>query len=305
MKLKGRFGAIPCMGLLCVLAAGLVAVLPLRTYQLMRVIEPGTGFYAFNSVTIPILTVLLAVFTVALVALSYLSSQIPLRVWESKNTVLGVVAILFSVSLVMDAISQTENFLDILAVRSANTLLQSTSMFLYLIKTGGFALIFEVLFAVLGCVYFLFFGYHYITGKLDFSQFKILAVAPLCWVMARVVFRFSRTINFKNVSELLLELFMLCAMLLFFLNFARLCSHVDSKGAMWSLFGFGLPAALFGFACSVPRLVLVVIGRASQLTAQSPFAPCDLLASILILCVLTQAAFAPRIGCRSYAVKQQ
>jgi len=171
---------------------------------------------------------------------------------------------------------------------------QNTSLFLYLIKTGGFALIFEVLFAVLSCVFFLFFGYHYITGKLDYSQFKLLAVAPLCWIMARMIFRFSRTINFKNISDLLLELFMLAAMLLFFLNFARICAHVDDRGAMWSLYGYGLPAALFGFACSVPRLVMVVIGRSSQLAAQSPFELCDLMASLLILFVLIQGAFAMR-----------
>ena len=155
-------------------------------------------------------------------------------------------------------------------------------------------MIFEVLFAVLSCVFFLFFGYHYITGKLDYSQFKLLAVAPLCWIMARMIFRFSRTINFKNISDLLLELFMLAAMLLFFLNFARICAHVDDRGTMWSLYGHGLPAALFGFACSVPRLVMVVIGRSSQLAAQSPFELCDLMASLLILFVLIQGAFAMR-----------
>ena len=63
---------------------------------------------------------------------------------------------------------------------------------------------------------------------------------------------------------------------------------------MWSLYGYGLPAALFGFACSVPRLVMVVIGRSSQLAAQSPFELCDLMASLLILFVLIQGAFAMR-----------
>lgn len=299
LKLKGRFEFISRMAILCVFAAGLVAVLPLRTYQLMRIIEPGTGFYAENHVTIPILYVLLAVLTVVLVSISYLSSRIPMTIWKQKNVALGVISLLFAVSLVMDAISQTENFLNLLSERNANVVQQATNIFLYLIKTGGFALILEVLFAVIGCVYFIFFGYHYITGKLDYSQFKILAVAPLCWVMARVIFRFSRTINFKNVSDLLLELFMLSAMLLFFLNFARVCSRVDIRGAMWRIFGFGLPAALFGFTCSVPRLVMVIIGQSDHLATQSPFAPCDLLASILILAVLIQAAFAPRFRRKS------
>ena len=97
-----------------------------------------------------------------------------------------------------------------------------------------------------------------------------------------------------GAPDLLLELFMLAAMLLFFLNFARICAHVDDRGAMWSLYGYGLPAALFGFACSVPRLVMVVIGRSSQLAAQSPFELCDLMASLLILFVLIQGAFAMR-----------
>lgn len=300
-NLKGRCKSISRMAILCVFAAGLVVVLPLRTYQLMRLIEPGTGFYTQPSAAIPILYILLAVLAVALVAVSYLSAKIPMRIWKRKSIALGVISLLFAVSLVIDAITQTENLLNLLTVRSTSIVQQSTGMFFYLIKTGGFALIFEVLFAVLGCVYFIFFGYHYITDKLDYSQFKILAVAPLCWVMARVVFRFTRTINFKNVSDLLLELFMLAAMLLFFLNFARVCSRVNSRGAMWSIFGFGLPAALFGLTCSVPRLVLIIIGQSDRLTTQSPFAPCDLMASILIIAVLIQAAFALRFGPESGA----
>lgn len=294
MQLKGKVSAISPMLILCVFAAGLVVALPLRTYQLMRLIEPKSGFYASSSATIPALYILLAVLTAALILLSYLSGQMPGRLWKRKNIGLGVASLLFAVSLVADAITQTEALLDLLATRSTLLYQQTTNLFVYLIKTGGFALLFELLFAVIGCVYFLFFGYHYLTGKLDYSQFKILAVAPLCWVMARMIFRFSRTINFKNVSELLLELFMLAAMLLFFLNFARVCSRVDSRGVHWSLFGFGLPAALFGFICSVPRLVLIVIGRSGLLTEQSPFAFCDLMASIFILFVLTQYAFAPR-----------
>ena len=216
-----------------------------------------------------------------------------MRLWKRKNIGLGTVSLLFAVSLVVDAISQTENFLNILSERNALVIQQNTSLFLYLIKTGGFALIFEVLFAVLSCVFFLFFGYHYITGKLDYSQFKLLAVAPLCWIMARMIFRFSRTINFKNISDLLLELFMLAAMLLFFLNFARICAHVDDRGAMWSLYGYGLPAACL-LRLLRTALVMVVIGRSSQLAAQSPFELCDLMASLLILFVLIQGAFAMR-----------
>lgn len=295
-NLKGRCKSISRMAILCVFAAGLTVVLPLRTWQLMRLIEPGTGFYAQPSAAIPILYILLAVLAVALVAVSYLSGNLPMRIWKRKSIALGVISLLFAASLVLDAITQTENFLNLLAERSTNIVQQSTGMFFYLIKTGGFALIFEVLFAVLGCVYFIFFGYHYITDKLDYSQFRILAITPLCWVMARVVFRFTRTINFKNVSDLLLELFMLAAMLLFFLNFARVCSCVNNRGIMWSIFGFGLPAALFGFTCSVPRLVLIIIGQSDRLATQSPFALCDLMASVLIFAVLIQAAFALRFG---------
>lgn len=154
LKLKGRFESIPMMAVLCIFAAGLVAVLPLRTYQLMRLIEPETGFYTGHSATIPTLYILLAVCTVVLVVISYLSGDVPVRLWKRKNIGLGTVSLLFAVSLVVDAISQTENFLNILSERNALVIQQNTSLFLYLIKTGGFALIFEVLFAVLSCVFF-------------------------------------------------------------------------------------------------------------------------------------------------------
>ena len=79
LKLKGRFESIPMMAVLCIFAAGLVAVLPLRTYQLMRLIEPETGFYTGHSATIPTLYILLAVCTVVLVVISYLSGDVPVR----------------------------------------------------------------------------------------------------------------------------------------------------------------------------------------------------------------------------------
>ena len=115
LKLKGRFESIPMMAVLCIFAAGLVAVLPLRTYQLMRLIEPETGFYTGHSATIPTLYILLAVCTVVLVVISYLSGDVPVRLWKRKNIGLGTVSLLFAVSLVVDAISQTENFLNILS----------------------------------------------------------------------------------------------------------------------------------------------------------------------------------------------
>ena len=158
LKLKGRFESIPMMAVLCIFAAGLVAVLPLRTYQLMRLIEPETGFYSGHSATIPTLYILLAVFTVVLVVISYLSGDVPVRLWKRKNIGLGTVSLLFAVSLVVDAISQTENFLNILSERNALVIQQNTSLFLYLIKTGGFALIFEV-----QCLAVCFFSFSAIT----------------------------------------------------------------------------------------------------------------------------------------------
>lgn len=89
LKLKGRFESIPMMAVLCIFAAGLVAILPLRTYQLMRLVEPETGFYSGHSATIPALYILLAVFTVVLVAISYLSGDVPVRLWKRKISALA------------------------------------------------------------------------------------------------------------------------------------------------------------------------------------------------------------------------
>lgn len=158
--------------------------MPLRTYQLMRLIEPETGFYTGHS------------------------SHDPHAVYSARR-MHGCAGgnLLFERRCTCAAV-ETEKYRPWHRIASlrcfagggchfsnrklpeyslgahALVIQQNTSLFLYLIKTGGFALIFEVLFAVLSCVFFLFFGYHYITGKLDYSQFKLLAVAPLCWIMA-------------------------------------------------------------------------------------------------------------------------
>lgn len=100
--------------------------------------------------------------------------------------------------------------------------------------------------------------------------------------MSRVIFRFTRTISFIKVPELLAEFFGLIFAMIFFLVFARLASGVSPKGNMWSVLSCGLCAALAMYTYSIPRFILVVTQKTDLLVKNSDFFPCDLLCAVFI-----------------------
>ncbi len=284
-KIKASRNFSPAI-LIELLALGLAALLPLRVYQVGYLIEPETGFFSHFSFTIPTFYCILGALCLVFIAGSFLSSKCSAVSYpQGKCIPLGVASVLAAVSIVYDAVSQAMNFYEVYTSYSPYNASGAT-LLSYLTKNGATPQIFAALFGVLAAFYMWLVANSFFDGKTKITDYKILAVTPLAWNICRIIHRFVRKISFVNVSDLLLELFMLVFMMLFFLAFAQVASNVSAKEVKWRLFGFGLPAAAVALVCSVPRLAMVVGGSASLLPALHPFAPCDLFVGVFIIMFL-------------------
>lgn len=274
-----------------VFAVGILVCLPLRTYQLSRLIESSTGFWLrsqASNFTIPFLYAVLAVAAVAIIANSLIKSGLTSCVPNEKNILLAVISFVFAITLVVDAATQAINIVKIFSefssLRMTNYTLAS-----YFNKCGGFALIIESVFAALSAIFFAIFGMNSLKLFGSLSRFKLLALTPLIWAIGKIVYRFVITIRFLNVSEILLELFMLVFAILFFFNFARVVSNLEAEGAAKKLLPYGLSTALFALVVSAPRLICLITGMKAKLVDGYPFSACDFAMALFIIVFLLSA----------------
>lgn len=126
----------------------------------------------------------------------------------------------------------------------------------YYVRTGTVAAVFETLAGAAGAIFFLQLALRDWFPKRAKEPGKLLALMPLAWVMCRVLRRFSRTISFVRVPDLLLDLLLLICLAIFFLAFAQLLSGINGEGKESRLLGAGMPAAILALLCFVPRAAL-------------------------------------------------
>lgn len=268
---------------LLLLGAGLLAILPLRLYQLMSLIEQDTGFYTNASHwSVTALYILLGVLCVAFVALGFTAQDIPLEdLPKKKNPVLAGAAGLFSIGLFSEFILRLIDAFNLFTSSEEKWGMTQMSS-----KMGGIVLFLHSALALAACFYFLIYACTLMGNGLDYRSFPMLAVMPALWLMLRLIERFLQPMNYRNVSEIFLELFTLVFMLLFFWYFARVSSNLDAEKKMNRCYAFGIPAAMFIFVASVPRLVLLLCGWKAFLVKGSPVQWCDLAAAVFLLCYL-------------------
>ncbi|MCR5484513.1 MAG: hypothetical protein K6F09_02850 [Clostridiales bacterium] len=258
---------------LILLLGTLIISVPTRIYQLLNVIEPGTGFWKNDSPTIYFLYGIIAVFV--LICLVYpnikrkdLRTCVPSA---DKNIGVCITSFLLSASMAYDAVIKYGDFSDIY---NGYDFYSDMTFRQYLVKSGGVAMALETLFAFISVIYFLLYGISALKGKSP-SEYKLLAVSPILWGIFRIIYRFMRTISFLRVSELFFELCMIVFIIMFFMAFAQITAKVNGKGLEWKLFGYGVPTAFFCILCFLPRFVLTVMGKSDLLTDQSPAEYCD------------------------------
>ena len=75
-----------------------------------------------------------------------------------------------------------------------------------------------------------------------------------------------------NVSDLFLELFLIVFSLLFLFSLAQVNSKIDTydedssmKSVFWTIFGYGIPAAVLALTVFLPRFIVIITGKSELL----------------------------------------
>lgn len=258
--MKGSIKSIKLKYLLFGFVTVLLLALPVRVYQIFEIVEAKTGFYTSGSPTVSFLYVVLGVFCAAVIGLSYLSAEIPSpRLPVGKNRLLGVASAILGVGLLWsvasDMITIIKNF------ASKSTLIGGGYLSELFSQQGGFITLLKIIAAFLGAIYLFVYCVSHFDGKASYKDQKILALMPMLWAMCSLISCLMQEISYIKVSELMLDMCLYVFAMLFLMNYARISSAVANEGMMWQIFGFGLPAAVFGILVSIPRLTLLIMGK--------------------------------------------
>lgn len=281
-KIKGQSKAVKMKYLLYLFAASLVVMLPVRLYQLLALTELDTGFFVGSDFTVTLVYVLALVVPLLFISLSFVSKEVPSPMLPvGKNYALGIASLVFSASLLYDAIIKAFKVIPSAAGSLSIALSVIASN---LAESGGAFLLARIIFALLGCVWFLIFAVSNLGGNASYKNYKLLALAPVCWAASRLVTYLTSPISFVNITELMFELYMLMFLMLFLITSARISTGVFSEDGMWGIYGFGLCAAFFGAIVTVPRIVVLIIGR--DAVSGYSFEPADLGALIYTVCYI-------------------
>lgn len=272
MKITGKFEKInPLIALY--IAFGLMAVgVVFRMYQLLNIIESDTGFYRVQDWSIYVMYALCALAVVVPYVLTTLAKNVPASKSPfRKDMLMAIGSIVFAVGIVFDVVSSLSTFL-----LNAKGFAAAGLSFMGTIDQGQAPLLIETVFGIFATIYMLIFGISYIDGRTTYSQYKFMAITPLFWAMSRIVVRFVRKIAYVNVSDLMLELFMLAFMMIFLLNFARISSGLANSKAMRTVFASGFVSIFFCTVTNLPRLLMVLTANGKALPDEYPFSLCDL-----------------------------
>ncbi len=273
----------PINFMLAVFGAALVAVIPVRCYQFIKILEPGTGFYNTVNWSVWFSYILLALTGLLFIAVSISKKKtIAYDNQPVKSIALALAAFMFALTLLIDAVDQFKIFFTIVNNDASDIYNESVGLF----KSGAAARIFEAISAAICTVFFAIFGYGHISGKSCAVDNKLMALFPVVWCVCRLMHRFMQTINYLNVSDLLYELFMCVLLMLFFMAFAQLNSNVNANNIAWKLTGYGLPAAVLCLLCFLPRFIMVITSRSSALYHMSPVEWCDLGSAVFIITLI-------------------
>ena len=278
-KLKGSSDAVKMKYLLFVFAASIILALPIRIYQLLAIVDTTTGFFTEKDITVYVLFAVVVLFIALFMILSYMSKEVPSpKLPTGKNGLLGVTAAIMAVALFWDMIAIIRAIIPSsqISVSAFITVLRSQVS-----ASGGFLVLIQLLFAFLAAIYFIVFATSNLNGKGSYKEYKFLAITPLCWAIVRIIIRLMHAISYLRVSELLIEIFMLVFLMLFFMTFARIASGVFTEDSMWGIYGYGFSAALLLALASIPRLVMILVGK--EAVTGNEFNPADLACLIFVV----------------------
>lgn len=288
MSIKGSSKKLKIEYTFWILFFATIAAVAVRTYQRLKIIEPETGFYKVENFSVPLLYGILAVAGVLIFCVGYLAKKVPLSTLpEGRNIPLAVASLLFALTLLLDMVFQSWFNVYYALIKSGifEKSFAGYGSLTVLFKSGVGVGALATVFAFFSAIYFLVFALKYFGVNISVCNRKILAVMPVFWATMRMVQRFTKTISIINMSDLLLELFMMAFMMMFFLAFAQLASNVGSRHVVNKIYSYGYIGTMFAFTITFPKIAIQFF-EPSLSGASNNMEICDLGFAIfaLILC---------------------
>ncbi|MBR5753950.1 MAG: hypothetical protein IKX83_05650 [Clostridia bacterium] len=284
---KLKAAALSPNGAILLAAVVTLFAVPLRTFQFLNCLDPDTGFWTVRDVTVPVLYGLVIAVAVFAFCISLFSGIMPKpELSKKKDLPWGIASILMALGFLWDAFANVRTAL----FTYANiTDTEELSMTYQLISSGTFARIGQVLFAVLSAAYLVFFAIGKLTGTDLYEARKVLALSPVVWGVFRLLVHFVEPISYKNVSQLLLEICLVCFAMIFWFAFARIASGVNADSSMWLYFFGGISAAFLAYVCALAPFMLILTGRGELIPDSRPMQYVDLAFAIFATCALFNA----------------
>jgi hypothetical protein len=274
MKIVGKFKKLNPILPLYIVVGLLCATIPVRTYQLLFITEASTGFYTATDWSVYVAYALSALAILVSIIVVGLAKNVPSSRDEirKKNVFLAVSSILFALGIIVDSV------------------LAFTSILAGTTGTENFSsVVIEAVFGVFAAIYIMIFGISHFDGRTTYFQYRFLALAPLAWTTGRIIIRFMKKISYVNVADLMLEIFILAAMMIFFLAFARISSGLSNEKSMRSLFASGYVCVFFCALANIPRIVLSVTGNSASIPYEYPLSICDLTFALFVVAYIINA----------------
>jgi len=273
-----------------VFCAVLIIAVIMRFIQYLTVIEEKTGFYKAVDANVIIFSAI-----VAAAVFFFIGSAFAVRKSLCYDNAVAKRPASAFASLIMAAglvISDIFEYRMMSFDASAYTVSASISSGIINVFTYA-----QIVCALISAVYFIAIGIGYFTGRAGGKSYKVLSLAPVLWCVFRLVIRFTRTVSYIRVSDLALEMLMICAFAIFFMAFARCNSDVTEEYGVWKLSAFAFAGALFALICFIPQAVLYLTGRQDFVYILSRPQPCDCAAALFMLVtVLTRVYKADKTG---------
>lgn len=269
---KSGFG----IGILIFVAAAIIA-LPVRTLQYFTILESDTGFFSKNDWSVFVLAITACAAILAFLLLGIIKrKKLDYSLEVAKRPGQGILCFTAAAGILISAVEIVVELMNSDSFDTDN-------------KTANLLLGAQAVFALFSAIYFVALGSSLVTGKSNGSEYKIISLSPVVWSIFRLIFRFTRTISYIRVSDLMLEMLMLVFFIMFFMAFAQTNSRVDADKKEWKIASYGLSGALLALICFVPRFIVMITGNADLLHEQSPAEYCDFgVALLMISTVLTR-----------------
>ena len=204
---KSGFGA----GIIIFVAAAIIA-LPVRTLQYFTVLESDTGFFSKIDWSVYVLGVTATAAILAFLILGFIKrKKIDYSLEVTKRPGQGILCFTAAAGILMSTIGVVLELMNYDSFTSDN-------------KTESIILGAQAVFALFSAVYLVAMGSSFVSGKTNGSEYRLISLSPVIWSIFRLVLRFTRTISYIKVSDLMLEMVMIVffiIILLYSLNALR------------------------------------------------------------------------------------